>query len=108
MKRLLLCILVLVLKTSAFAQAAPQTLAAAEPLKVETQAPSKNSVKLRLYNSGYAYNGENDAWAETRVTLTYFENLFEPTLLVDINPEIAFKVGAGLLIPFDQEQKVSR
>ncbi|MCB0416677.1 MAG: hypothetical protein H6617_03755 [Bdellovibrionaceae bacterium] len=108
MKRFHLGILTFALSTLVYAQAAPETLPAAEPLKIETEAPTKNSVKLRIYNSGYAYNGENDAWAETRVTLTYFENLFEPTLLFDINPEIAFKVGAGLLIPFDQEQKVSR
>lgn len=106
------CFLCLVVLQAAGAWATPasRTLPAAEPLAFEKAVPKapKLPVRLRLYNSGYAYNGENDAWNATRVTLTYFENLFEPTLVVDLNAELSFKVGAGLLIPFDQEQKISR
>lgn len=64
-------------------------------------------VEFIIDNSVYAYNGENSAhWEETRTTITYFENLLQPTLHISPNQAVHFKFGIGLLIPFDQESKI--
>ena len=44
-----------------------------------------NNIKVdfKLFNSAYAYNGENTQWEHTRTTLTYFENFTEGVF--DIN-----------------------
>lgn len=58
-------------------------------------------------NSVYAYNGESGTyWDETRYTITYFEDLFQPTLYIRMNERVSFKFGIGMLIPFNQEDKI--
>jgi len=57
-------------------------------------------------NSFYAYNGENTAWDQTRVTLTYLDNLVEPFMLIRASQVLSFKAGVGLLVAMNQEQKV--
>jgi hypothetical protein len=59
-----------------------------------------------LSNSLYAYNGENSAWEQTRITITYFENLFIPYVKAHFSESVTFKFGAGLVIPINQEQKI--
>lgn len=62
--------------------------------------------RLHLANSAYIYNGENGSyWEETRTTITYLENLLEPSLEI-IGDGFRFQAGAGLLFPFNQEQKL--
>ncbi|OHD66935.1 MAG: hypothetical protein A2096_11320 [Spirochaetes bacterium GWF1_41_5] len=67
---------------------------------------AQNNIDLILNNSGYAFNGESGAyWEETRTTITYFENLFEPLLRIRAGKTAVFTLGAGLLVPFNQEMK---
>lgn len=61
-----------------------------------------------LWNSFLFYNKENGAWEETSITLTYFENLFQPFLQFDPHPKLRFRVGAGLVVPMNQTEKVRR
>lgn len=57
-------------------------------------------------NNFYAYNGENTAWDQTRITLTYLDDLVEPFVLVRASEILSFKAGVGLLVAMNQEQKV--
>jgi len=66
----------------------------------------REPAQIVISNSAYAYNGENGAWEQTRGTLTYFEDLLQPYLFVALNETLHFKAGAGLLLPFNQEQKI--
>jgi hypothetical protein len=64
-------------------------------------------VQFILKNSGYAYNGENgEYWEETRDTITYFEDLVQPYFLISFSSNVEFKLGAGFLVPFNQEEKI--
>jgi len=66
-----------------------------------------SSVDFNIFNSSYAYNGENGAyWEETRYTLTYFENLFQPYFTIKSSENLTFKIGCGFLLPFNQEDKI--
>ncbi|MCX7820639.1 MAG: hypothetical protein N2258_03085 [Brevinematales bacterium] len=66
-----------------------------------------SSVDLNIFNSSYAYNGENASyWEETRYTLTYFENLFQPYFTIKSGENLIFKIGCGFLLPFNQEDKI--
>jgi hypothetical protein len=68
---------------------------------------TNHPVEFHLRNSAYAYNGENGTdWEETRYTITYFENLLQPTIVFHFNPSVKFSAGAGILIPFNQEEKI--
>ncbi len=67
-----------------------------------------SKLKPGLWNSFLLYNKENGAWEETTITLTYFENLFQPFLQFDPNDKLRFRVGAGLLVPMNQEEKIRR
>lgn len=65
-------------------------------------------VEFQVRNQAYAYNGESGtAWEETRTTLTYLENLFEPSVIFRTTPGLAFQAGIGVLTPYNQEIKVS-
>ena len=59
-----------------------------------------------LWNSFLFYNKENGAWEETTITITYFENLFQPFLQFDPNPQLRFRLGAGLVVPMNQSERV--
>ncbi len=64
--------------------------------------------ELGVYNQVYAYNGESGtAWEETRTTLTYFENVFEPYLVLEPNERVRFTCGVGVVVPFQQEYPIS-
>ncbi len=66
-----------------------------------------SSVDFNIFNSSYAYNGENGAyWEETRYTLTYFENLFQPYFTIKNSENLIFKAGIAFLIPYNQEDKI--
>ncbi|MGC8764316.1 MAG: hypothetical protein ACP5QT_00300 [Brevinematia bacterium] len=68
---------------------------------------SFSEVDLCIYNSSYVYNGENGSyWEETRYTLTYLENLFQPYLAIKQSENLIFKIGVGILLPFNQEEKI--
>lgn len=63
--------------------------------------------QFRIKNSAYAYNGENAAyWEETRTTLTYFEDIIQPYFFFKLNSNVELKAGSGILIPFNQEDKI--
>ncbi len=63
--------------------------------------------QFRIKNQGLAYNGENGTyWEETRYTLTYFEDVVQPYLDINVDSNVEFKLGAGFLIPFNQEEKI--
>ncbi|MCX7881779.1 MAG: hypothetical protein N2314_00955 [Brevinematales bacterium] len=65
-------------------------------------------VDIGIYNQAYAYNGESGtAWEETRTTLTYFENLCEPYLVIEPDERIRFVLGIGFVVPFQQEYPIS-
>lgn len=59
-----------------------------------------------FWNSFYAYNGENHAWEQTRITITYLEDLFQPYAEFELSEMLRFRAGAGLVIPMNQEQKI--
>lgn len=66
-----------------------------------------SKVDFCIYNSSYAYNGENGShWEETRYTLTYFENLFQPYFKIEVSENLIFSIGVGILLPFSQEDKI--
>ncbi len=66
-----------------------------------------SQVEFCIFNSSYLYNGENATyWEETRYTLTYLENLFQPYLKIKQDENLTFKIGAGILLPFNQEDKI--
>lgn len=69
--------------------------------------PDPLGIKFNLRNIAYAYNAENASyWEETRVTLTYIEDLLEPSFTFSYGPNSDFRLGAGLLLGFDQENKL--
>lgn len=66
-----------------------------------------SKVDFSIFNSSYAYNGENASyWEETRYTLTYFENLFQPYFTIKNSENLIFKIGCGFLLPYNQEDKI--
>ncbi len=65
-----------------------------------------SELRFQLKNSAYIYNGENGSyWEQTRTTITYLEDVLEPSLILDMGNAV-FEAGAGLLFPFNQEQKL--
>jgi len=67
---------------------------------------SEKPVEFNIFNSSYIYNGENASyWEETRYTLTYLEDLFQPYFTLK-SGNVIFKIGVGLFFPFNQEEKL--
>ena len=64
-----------------------------------------NNIKVdfKLFNSAYAYNGENTQWEHTRTTLTYFENFTEGVFDINFNNFIKLEVGLSVFFPFTFE-----
>lgn len=63
---------------------------------------------FEINSSSYAYNGESGShWEETRVTLTYFESIIEPVMYFQVHPNVTFRIGSGILIPFNKEEKIA-
>ena len=64
---------------------------------------------LNLRNIAYMYNNESVAdtqvWDVTQIELTYFANLFEPTLSYSLGEVAHLRFGAGLYFTFDQETR---
>jgi len=112
-------LLLILLGAVACSGRAEPVLASAETLPGagrETMSASKTSgidsfwshVKPGLWNSFLFYNKENGAWEETSITLTYFENLFQPFLEFNLGDKARFRAGAGLLVGMNQEEKVRK
>lgn len=63
--------------------------------------------KFGLKNWAYAYNAENDSdWEKTRTTMTYFEDVFQPTATLVLNSNVSLTFGVGFYVPFNQEEKL--
>ncbi len=68
---------------------------------------AEGSVTFNIYNSSYVYNDENGSdWDLTQYTLTYIEDIFQPYFTINVNDSLAFRIGSGFLIPFNQESKI--
>jgi hypothetical protein len=64
-------------------------------------------VDMRIKNVAYLYNDENGAdWQDTMCTLTYFQDLLQPSFIFTFSPNVSFEAGSGLLFNFDQETKL--
>lgn len=72
---------------------------------------STPEVTFNIFNSSYVYDDENGSgngnnWDVTQYTLTYIQDIFQPYFTIKMNDMLAFKLGAGFLIDFNQESKV--
>lgn len=70
---------------------------------ISTNIYSEITSDFRIFTSAYAYNAENTHFAETQVTLTYFEAFTEGTYNLHFNNLIHLSLGASVFVPFSLE-----
>lgn len=101
---LLAFLILTIVSVTCWAEEVALTEAELEP--IESVATKYPRLRPGFFNSFYAYNGENHAWEQTRITITYLEDLFQPYAELDVSERLKFRAGVGMVIPLNQEQKI--